>query len=344
MRVILRVARVLVAACVVLAGGGVSYFLLAYPRVGAAPDLHIEATPERIARGRYLADHVSVCTDCHSQRDWSRFAGPMTPGTYAGGGEVFDRSMGLPGRIVSRNITPGALGTWTDGEILRAMTEGVSRDGSALFPLMPYRDYGQHMAREDAEAIVAYLRTIPASTRPVEPTTLDFPLPLIVRTLPARAQANTPRPDPADRVAYGRYLTRIAGCAHCHTPMNEKMAPLADRAFAGGTPFRFPGGVVTRAANITPHATGLGSWSEADFVERFKRALAASAVVQPGGFNTPMPWQAYAGMTAEDLGAIYAYLRTVPAIDHAVEKFGAAADAATGTAPAPADATTGVSR
>jgi hypothetical protein len=322
MRVILKIAGLLVGCLIVLAGGGVSYFLLAYPKVGPAPDIRVRQTPDRVARGRYLADHVAVCTDCHSQRDWQRFGGPIKSGTYAAGGEVFDETMGLPGRIVSRNLTPAALGTWSDGEILRAITAGVAKDGSALFPLMPYRDYGSHMDPEDALAIVTYLRTIPASPNVPERTRLNFPLPLILRTLPQQPSVTTRRPAPGDRVAYGQYLTRLAGCTHCHTPMNDEMAPVAGRLLAGGTEFPFPGGVVARAANLTPHATGLGAWSETDFVQRFKSAAGEPRLVGAGEFNTPMPWRSYAGMTAEDLGAIYAYLRTIPAVEHAVEKVG----------------------
>lgn len=325
MRTVVKILRVLLLCVVVLAAGGVSYFLLAYPSVGPAPDIRIEATPERVARGKYLADHVSVCTDCHSQRDWSRLGGPVKPGTYGAGGEVFDESMGLPGRVVSRNITPGALASWTDGEILRAFTAGVSRDGSALFPLMPYLDYGRHMDPDDARAIVAYLRTIPASSHVPERTSLNFPLPIVVRTLPTPATATARKPAETDRVAHGEYLVRIAGCTHCHSPMDEKtMEPIAGEEFSGGAPFPLPGGVVVRTANLTPHATGLGSWSEADFVQRFRSAGADARPVAVGEFNTPMPWQAYAGMTDSDLAAIYAYLRTVPGVDRVVEKFGKA--------------------
>lgn len=322
MRVFLTIVSYLAAAFVVIAGSGLSYFLLAYPNVGPAPDVSVSRTPEAVARGQYLADHVAVCTDCHSQRDWTRFAGPIKPGTYGAGGEVFDESMGLPGRVVSRNVTPAALGTWSDGEILRAMTAGVSRDGSPLFPVMPYRDYGQHMDPADARAIVSYLRTIPSSNHVPEPTRLNFPLPLIVRTMPQAAGETTRRPLASDRVATGRYLTNMAGCTHCHTPMDEKMQPIEGRRLSGGTEFAFPGGIVVRSANLTPHATGLGTWSENDFVQRFKSAAAEPHVVAPGQFNTPMPWQSYSGMTPEDLGAIYAYLRTVPAVDNTVEKVG----------------------
>src|SRR5438105_3108908 len=82
MRLVLKVMAVVVACAVVIGVGGYSYLLLAYPKVGAASALRVEATPERIARGKYIAEHVAVCTDCHSQRDWTRYAGPVKPETY----------------------------------------------------------------------------------------------------------------------------------------------------------------------------------------------------------------------------------------------------------------------
>ncbi|HET9054967.1 MAG TPA: cytochrome C, partial [Cyclobacteriaceae bacterium] len=71
-----------------------TYVKTALPNVGEMPQLTIERTPERIARGAYLAQHVMVCVDCHSQRDWSLFAGPPVAGTYGMGGEVFDQKLG----------------------------------------------------------------------------------------------------------------------------------------------------------------------------------------------------------------------------------------------------------
>lgn len=309
-----RIVLLVVAA----AGVGVAYLFLAYPAVGPAPDVAAPTTAAAIARGKYLSDHVSMCTDCHTPRDWSRFAGPIEEGRRGAGGEVFDEGMGLPGRIISRNITPAALSAWTDGEILRAFTEGVSRDGTALFPIMPYHAYGR-MDRDDALSIVAYLRTLPPQTSALPARHLQFPVSLLVRTLPAAARFST-RPDPADRVATGRYLATIGGCAECHTPVDERRVPQLDRAFAGTMEFAMPGGAVARSANLTPHETGIGGWSEAAFIERFARFREAAAYppVPEGGPNTVMPWGRYAGMTDEDLGAIYAYLRTVPAISSRV--------------------------
>ena len=328
MRLVLKVVAVLLLCVGVLAVGGYSYLLLAYPRVGPAPDLRVEATPERIARGKYLADHVAVCTDCHSQRDWTRYAGPLKPETYGAGGETWDETVGFPGRLVARNITPTSLATWTDGEIVRAFTEGVSKDGTALFPLMPYTIYGQHMAPDDVQAIVAYLRTMPSRTQKLADRELHFPLPLVVRTMPQKANAGAARPPATDRIAYGGYLTNIAGCAECHTPVDSRRTPVAGMRLAGGQEFPLPNGLVARSANLTADAaTGIGAWTEPQFVEKFKAYSDGKAhvPVKAGDFNTPMPWQSYAGMTTEDLGAIFAYLKTVPAISHAVEKVGAQA-------------------
>ncbi len=309
---------VLVAVMVVTGAVGLGYLVMAYPKVGPAPEVKAPTSAEAVARGKYLADHVSMCTDCHTPRDWTRFAGPIDASRYGTGGEVFDESMGLPGTIVSKNITPAALASWTDGEILRAFTEGVSKDGTALFPIMPYHRYGR-MDRDDALAIVAYLRTLPAIPSEVPARHLQFPVSIIVRTLPAPA-AFEPKPNPSDQVAHGRYMALAAACAECHTPLDESRTPIADRAYAGGQEFLMPGGAIARTANLTPHETGIGTWTEAMFLERFARFRdrAAHVPVEAGGTNTVMPWAPYAGMTDADLSAIYAYLRTLPPVANRV--------------------------
>ena len=77
----------------------VSYVVLALPNVGKPEAITVAITPERVARGEYLANHVTVCTDCHSKRDWTVFAAPLVPGTLGGGGEKFDASVGFPGDV-----------------------------------------------------------------------------------------------------------------------------------------------------------------------------------------------------------------------------------------------------
>lgn len=328
MRILVKVVGWLLAVLVLAAGAGVAYLFTRYPDVPAAEAVTVPRTPERIARGKYLSDHVTGCTVCHAERDWSRYGGPRVTGSDGKGGQRF--GFGLePFVLYAKNITPAGVGEWSDGELIRAFTTGVSRDGTPLFPLMPYPRFAR-LSREDVEAIVAYVRTLPAVPNPPEPArTLDFPLPLIVRTIPAAA-SHRPVPPASDRAAYGEYLTNAALCADCHTPIDDQGAPLPGRDFAGGMPFT-PGGVgLVRSANITPDAdTGIGTWTEQQFVDKF-RAFRGSDPRQLAGAereqNTEMPWSMYAGMTDDDLAAIYAYLRTLTPVTNRVQKFG-------GTAP-----------
>ena len=105
----------LVLTIIVLLCGAIAYVKMALPNVGAAEVMKIESTPERIERGRYLANSVNSCMDCHSKRDWTKFAGPLVEGTLGMGGEVFDKRFGFPGSYYSKNITPDGIGRYTDG-------------------------------------------------------------------------------------------------------------------------------------------------------------------------------------------------------------------------------------
>jgi len=306
---------------VTLAGAGVGYLYAALPAATPVKDVRVEATPERLSRGQYLVNHVAGCTDCHSTRDWSRYAAPVIPGTEGKGGERFDRSMGIPGTLYAANITPAGIGRYSDGELIRAVTTGVTREGRPLFPLMPWQNYG-HLCDSDLEAVVAYVRSLAPVANPTPESKLDFPVNLLVRTMPSPAEPWA-CPDSTDDVAKGRYLTTMAGCADCHTPM-EKGAPVPGKTFAGGSPFAVPTGGVVRASNITPDPeTGIGSWTKEAFVARFAamRSASATPAVRPGDFQTVMPWTAFAGMTDEDIGAIYAYLRTQAPVSNRVERF-----------------------
>src|SRR5688572_27030454 len=89
MRRLLNVLLVLIAIVVVVAGAGVAYLFAAYPKVPAAENVTVQATPEKVARGEYLSKHVSGCVDCHAQRDWTKYAGPVIDGTLGRGGESF---------------------------------------------------------------------------------------------------------------------------------------------------------------------------------------------------------------------------------------------------------------
>lgn len=322
MKTVLKILGALLLAALLALGGLLGYVRFALPNVGPPPSITVKPTAELIARGKYLAHHVVACMDCHSERDWRYFSGPLKPGTLGRGGDKFDEELGFPGRFYAKNITPWALKSWTDGEIYRAITTGVTKDGEPLFPVMPYPAYGK-MAKRDVTAIIAYLRTLKPIEHKVPASTANFPFNFILRTIPQRPEPMTV-PDPKERLAYGKYLTTIAACVDCHTKA-KKGKRLAGMDFAGGFVFRLPGGEIVRSVNITPdRETGIGKWSEAQFVARFKHFAQPANARRPvkiGEFQSYMPWVMYAGMTETDLKAIYAYLRTVKAVSHKVDRF-----------------------
>lgn len=322
MKKFLKFLLYLLLTVVVLIGALLIYVKTALPDVGAPEDLTIERTPERIERGRYLANSVTVCMDCHSTRDWSKFSGPLMEGTFGKGGDRFDQSVGMPGVFFAKNITPEGIERYTDGELFRVITTGVNKEGQAMFPLMPYVYYGK-MDKEDIYSIIAYVRTLEPLTNVVPDSEPDFPMNFIINTIPQPAQPQ-PRPDPSDQLAYGGYMVNASGCIECHTDV-DKGQIIPEVSFAGGRSFGFPDGSVVRSSNITPDKeTGIGSWTREQFVARFK-AYADSAYVvpsvKPGEFNSIMPWTMYAHMTEEDLSAIFTYLQTVKPIANTVAKF-----------------------
>jgi mono/diheme cytochrome c family protein len=318
---LVRLVLVIGAGFVLVIGMALAYVKWALPNVGPAPALTIHPSAAQIEHGKYLAHHVAACVDCHSARDFTRFAGPMMAGTEGRGGEKFTPEMGFPGTFYSRNITPASLGTWTDGEIFRAITTGVSRDGSALFPVMPYQNYGQ-MDPADIKDIIAYLRTLIPISNQIPPAKPAFPMNFILNTIPAKSVAGK-RPDTTNRVAYGKYLTTFASCAVCHTQVDGQGQPLPGMTLAGGRGFPMPTGLV-RSMNITPAKSGIGAWTKEAFIARFKAYAGKDYDLQEvhgGEFNSIMPWTMYAQMSEQDLGAIYAYLSTVTPVENKVERF-----------------------
>ena len=298
------------------------YVKVALPDVGPAPDIKITATPEMVKRGEYLANHVTVCMDCHGTREWSKFSGPMKPGFEGAGGEVFDKRYGFPGVFIAKNITPFNLANWTDGEIFRTITTGVNKDGKALFPVMPYKYYGQ-LDEEDINSIIAYIRTLPSIESHIKESKADFPMNFIINTIPHKAEL-TKRPPPSDVLAYGKYMTTAANCVECHT--KQENGKFTGEMFAGGFEFPVGNGNIVRSMNITPDPSGIGNWTKEQFINRFKM-YADSAYVLPqvdlvkGDLQSVMPWTMFAGMTREDLGSIYEYLRTVPPVNNKIVRY-----------------------
>jgi hypothetical protein len=302
--------------------GLISYVKFVLPNVGIPENIKIELSPERIERGKYLANSICVCMDCHSTRDWNKFSGPLLESTYGMGGEEFNQKSGFPGKFYASNITPFALKDWTDGEILRAISCGVNKNGKALFSVMPHANYGK-LDREDLYSVIAFLRTLKPVEKLIPKSKPDFPMNFIINTIPKKAEYSK-IPNQNDIIAYGSYLFTAASCNDCHTRL-EKGKPIPGLELAGG--FEFPlitGGVVS-SSNITPDKeTGIGNWSEDFFVNRFISYADSSyspGNINKGDYNTIMPWMMYRNMKSEDMKAIYAFLKTVKPVKNVVIKF-----------------------
>lgn len=302
---------------VLLALGVLGFTQIGGPDRRAAPILEIAATPKLLARGEYLVEHVLVCRACHADRDWSRFGGPSNSSALAGG-DCLDVADGFPGRVCAPNLSSDdatGIGAWTDGELARAIREGVDRDGEALHPRMPYGDYA-YLSDEDLYAVIAYLGEQPAVTRATEEGELSFLARYRMNARPKPVSERVLAPARDDEVAYGEYLARVSGCIGCHSPTDERQDPIAGMSLAGGRPFVGPWGDVL-STNLTPHETGLGNITREDFVARFTETSTVPRPVEAGE-NTVMPWLDYANMTEADLGAIHAYLQRVAPVPNAL--------------------------
>jgi mono/diheme cytochrome c family protein len=321
---VLLILGCLALAAIVMAGAGVAWLFLRKPAMAPPSSIKVAMTPERIARGQYIFESVADCSGCHSQRDFTRMGGPEVPTGRGRGNILSDILKGLPGVVVAPNITPDretGIGAWTDGEKIRAIREGVDRDGNALFPMMPYAGFGR-FSDEDVQALVAFLDSLPPVHNPLPRTTLVFPVSVLIKSAP-KPVGSVAAIDKSDPEKYGEFLVAVGGCGDCHTPTDDKGQPLPGKLLAGGRLFDTTMGKVV-STNITPDMdTGTGKWSREFFLKKFHdyQGYATNGPPPSPGPQafTLMPWLGFAHRTEEELAAIYAYLRTVPAVRNAVE-------------------------
>ncbi len=315
-KIVVRVAIALVALVALAVLGLIVKFYALSPKSRPPQAMTAPSTPEAIARGKYLANHVAVCLACHSEIDESRPGDAIAEGRIGSGRDFGD--MPGPAHLRAKNLTPDketGIGAWSDGEIVRAMREGVSRDGRALFPQMPYLTYGHMLGDEDALAIVAYLRTLAPIKNDPGRTEVRFPVSMFVRAAPAPVETPAPPPPPAtDKLARGKWLLKVALCNECHDSVNERYEKIPGKALAGGMKFPIPGKGVAIAPNITSDkATGIGSYSDEDLRRVFEEGKNKS-----GRSLYVMPWSHYKGLTSEDKDALFAALREVAPIANVV--------------------------
>lgn len=253
-----------------------------------------------LERGTYLMQSVVACGNCHT---------PQTPEGPAAGQELAGQMVidFEPMTAYAPNITQDVetgIGGWTDDQIIRAIREGIRPDGTLIGPPMPIGRY-RGMSDRDVKAIVAYLRTVKPIRAQSPRSVYRIPLPPSWGP-PVGSVPEVPR---HDKVRYGEYLAGALGhCTECHTPMAANGEfDLGNRLGAGGFEIPGPWGVAV-SANITPHADGIGTYTD----EQIKTAITRG--VRPDGtlLSPPMAFAYYRNISAEDLDAIVAYLRALP--------------------------------
>ncbi len=145
-------------------------------------------------------------------------------------------------------------------------------------------------------SVIAYLRLLEPIDNTQEASSPDFPMNIIINTIPQKANPSK-RPEESDQINYGKYLVNAAAYMDCHT--RQEKGKFVGDPFGGGMEFGFPDGFVLGSVNITPSESGIGYWTEKDFIDRF-RTFSDSAFeqikVESGEFQTLMPWTFYAGM------------------------------------------------
>jgi mono/diheme cytochrome c family protein len=252
-----------------------------------------------VERGKYLVDTVMTCHNCHTPR------GPngLMLDKALSGGLRFDEP---PFDVTASNITPDketGIGSWSEADLKKFMLTGMRPNGVQVAIVMPTAFY-KIMTARDLDAVVAYVRSIP-------PVKNEVPAPIYKIALqpPIVPNAQTPmsEADLADKLKRGFYLATIAHCMECHSPMGPKGRDFS-RLGAGGFEFKGPWGVSVSRNISSDKEKGLGNWTD----DEIKRAMTQGISRDGSKLKPPMGYPFYAKMTADDLDAIVAYLRTVP--------------------------------
>jgi mono/diheme cytochrome c family protein len=278
-------------------------------------DLKVEITPERVAKGAKLA--AMLCSGCHLEGKTATLSGKWMADSPPEFGKVYSAN-------ITKDPTYG-IGQWTDGEIAYLLRTGLRPDGQYIPPYMPKLVLASD---EDIHSIIAFLRSdhpwVKAQAVPKTPTQASFLTKFLCTMEPAFKPAAYPKkailaPNASDKLAFGEYLINLYDCYSCHSAnfqTNDFLNPRKSKGYMGG------GNIVLNlegkkvfTANLTPDKeTGIGNWSEAEFIKCLK------AGKKPDGTVVKYPMLPYTQLEDAEAAAIYAYLKTVPAIMNKVPK------------------------
>ena len=268
--------------------------------IGVALAGTASAQSDVVKRGDYLVNGILTCGNCHTPKGPS---GDILEKAFSGG-LSWDEP---PFKVTSPNVTPDketGIGNYTDAELKQLLRKGIKRNGATVAMIMPSGFY-EIMTDRDLNAVIAYLRTI----RPIRNVVPD-PIYRMEQGHPIPPGGESPYTEAmlGDKVKQGFYLATIAHCMECHTPMGSRGREFANKLGAGGFEFPGPWGVSV-SRNITSSKTkGIGGWTD----DEIKRAITQGVSKDGSKLNPPMGYGYYATVSAADLDAIVAYLRTVP--------------------------------
>lgn len=270
---------------------------------GVLPDMETEATnatTEVINQGEYLA-RAGDCVACHTEINGPEFAG--------------GRPMPTPfGNLYVPNITPDdetGIGLWTADDFYRMMHEGVSKDGTLLYPAMPFANY-TNVTREDSDAIYAYLMSVPPVHRENRPHELRFPFnqrELLIgwRTLYFRQGEFEPDPEQSKQWNRGAYLVKGLGhCSMCHTAVNLLGGSRESRAFEGGM---IPNQNWYAPSLTSNREAGLGNWDLQDIADLLQVGASKRGAVY--GPMAEVVYNSLQYLTDEDAMAMAVYLKSL---------------------------------
>ena len=312
MRKFLKITGIVLGLLVVLLLIAGAYINFAPLPTYEAKSLDVEVTPDSasVAEGKRMAQ--MVCFQCHMNN------GKLTGGIM----EEADSPFGL---IHVPNITQDkehGIGQYTDGELAYLFRTGIKRDGSYAPPWMPKFP---HLADEEINNIIAYLRSGEEEVQPSDVVHPDdqpsFLAKLLLRVafkpLPYDGEPIS-APPVTDKVAYGRYIaTAKVDCFGCHSPdfktQNAMEPEKTPGFFSGGNKFMTEDNGLVISANLTPDKeTGLGEWTEEQFAAVMKYGK------KPDGTMVKPPMVPFAQLREEEIAALWAYLQSIPTINHDV--------------------------
>jgi len=317
MKKFFKIIGIILGVVLLLIGGFIGYLKIAgMPKFSDVhrPNIKVEVTPERVIRGRKIAN--LLCYDCH-----------FNPATNRLSGHFLAEIPSLFGKIYSHNITgdkTNGIGNWTDGEILYFLRTGIHKNNEYVPPYMPKFP---NVSEEDIQSIVAFLRSDdtlvaphPAIDTEESPSILAFFLGRFVFKPIEYPKAAIQPPPVNDPVAIGKYWANgVIGCYQCHSAdfkSNDEIYPEKSVGFyGGGNQMKDASGKEIFTANITPDAsTGIGSWSQSDFLHALRDGLRRD--------NSALryPMARFPNLSDSEITAIYTYMKTIPPVSNPRKK------------------------